>query len=81
MEGACVASAYYEIRLAGTLPPDALPGLMWLITGGEAADTCVFGPLPDQSALSALLARLEELGVQVTEIRRLPSGEPPREQP
>lgn len=81
MEGTCVASAYYEIRLAGTLPPDALPGLMWPSTGSEVADTCVFGPLPDQSALSALLTRLEELGVQVAEIRRLPCGEPHREQP
>ena len=61
---------YYEIRIAGTLPPEALVDFERLTASVEPVTTVVHGPLPDQAALNGLLARLELLGVQVHEIRR-----------
>lgn len=61
---------YYEIRIAGTLPPEALVDFERLTATVEPVSTVVHGPLPDQAALNGLLARLELLGVQVHEIRR-----------
>lgn len=62
---------YYEIRIAGTLPPEALVDFERLAAKVEPVTTLVYGPLPDQAALNGLLARLELLGVQVHEFRRL----------
>ncbi len=61
---------YYEIRIAGVVPPDALRGFEQL-AADQATETMVRGPLPDQAALAAFLARLEEFGADVIEIRRL----------
>lgn len=61
---------YYEIRLAGSLPPEALVDFERLTAMPEPAGTVVHGSLPDQAALNGLLARLELLGVQVLEVRR-----------
>jgi len=61
----------YEIRITGTLPPEALLDFENLIAAVQPAGTLLYGPLPDQAALHGLLARLEMLGVQVVEVRRL----------
>jgi hypothetical protein len=42
-------------------------------------ETVLHGPLQDQAALQGLLARLETLGVQVLEIRRLQGDSQPLE--
>lgn len=62
---------YYEIRVVGTLPPEALVDFERLRAVPEPVMTVVLGPLSDQAALNGLLARLELLGVQVDEVRRL----------
>jgi hypothetical protein len=61
----------YEIRITGILPPEALLDFEDLTASVEPVETVVHGQLPDQAALHGLLARLEMLGVQVLEIRRL----------
>jgi hypothetical protein len=66
-----MTSRYYEIRLAGTLPPEALADFERLTARAEPTKTVVHGLLPDQAALGGLLARLELLGVRVEEVRRL----------
>lgn len=74
--------SYYEIRVAGTLPPEALLDFERLTASVEPVETVVHGPLRDQAALNGLLARLETFGVEVLEIRRLhgtaPSGDESR---
>ena len=75
--GAAVPSSYYEIRVAGVLPPEALLDFERLTASVEPVETVVHGPLQDQSALKGLLARLETFGVEVIEIRRLHGGAPP----
>ena len=76
-----MTSSSYEIRITGIVPPEALLDFEDLIASVEPVETVLHGQLRDQAALNGLLARLEMLGVQVTEVRRLhgqvPRGEPP----
>ena len=63
--------SYYEIRIVGVLPPEALLDFERLTASVEPVETVLHGPLPDAAAVHGLLARLEEFGVQVVEMRRL----------
>jgi hypothetical protein len=65
-----VKTLYYEIRVAGILPPEALVDFDHL-TVAEPVETVVHGPLADQAALYGLLARLETLGAHVLEVRQI----------
>ena len=69
-------SSYYEIRVSGVLPPEALLDFDRLTASVEPVETVVHGPIQDQAALNGLLARLEAFGVQVLEIRRLHGQDP-----
>jgi hypothetical protein len=71
-----VTSSSYEIRITGVLPPEALLDFEHLTASVEPVETVVHGPLADQAALHGLLARLESLGVQVLEVRRLREQSP-----
>ncbi|HLH59277.1 MAG TPA: hypothetical protein VKV33_09010 [Streptosporangiaceae bacterium] len=71
-----MASAYYEIRVAGTLPCEVLLDFDRLTADVVPVETVLHGSLPGQAALTALLARLEEFGADVLEIRRLRSAGP-----
>jgi hypothetical protein len=78
--GAVVSSSsYYEIRVAGVLPPEALLDFDRLTASVEPVETVVHGQIRDQAALQGLLARLEAFGIQVLEIRRLRAGDAPPE--
>jgi hypothetical protein len=72
-----VPSSYYEIRVTGVLPPEALLDFGRLTASVEPVETVLHGPIQDQAALNGLLARLETFGVQVLEIRRLQDRNPP----
>jgi hypothetical protein len=74
-----VPSAYYEIRVAGILPPEALLDFERLTAEVEPVETVLHGPLSDQAALHGLLARLETFGVQVIEVRRVHDQDRPQE--
>ena len=69
-------SSYYEIRVSGVLPPEALLDFDRLTASVEPVETVLHGPIRDQAALNGLLARLETFGVQVVEIRRLHQKDP-----
>jgi hypothetical protein len=70
----------HEIRVRGRLGRTmraAFPGLR-AETHGE--DTLLTGTLPDQPALFGVLARIEALGLELLEVRRLrggPANHPP----
>jgi hypothetical protein len=74
---AAVRPSFYEIRVAGIVPPEALLDFERLTASVQPVETVLRGPLLDQAALRGLLARLETLGVQVLEIRRLRRPDPP----
>ena len=71
------AVSYYEIRIAGVLPSEALLDFDRLTASVEPVETVVHGQLRDQAALHGLLARLEAFGVEVLEVRRLYERDPP----
>jgi len=75
-----VPSSYYEIRVAGVLPPEALLDFDRLSASVEPVETVVHGQLRDQAALQGLLARLETFGIQVLEVRKLRAGDPPADE-
>jgi hypothetical protein len=74
--GAAVRPSYYEIRVAGSVPPEALLDYERLTASVEPVETVLHGPLQDQAALHGLLARLETFGVQIVEVRRLHGQNP-----
>jgi hypothetical protein len=74
--GPSVPSLYYEIRVSGVLPPEALLDFDRLNASVEPVETVLHGPLADQAALYGLLARLETFGVQVLEVRRVHDQDP-----
>src|SRR6201997_4594006 len=74
--GAVVSSSYYEIRVSGVLPPQALLDFDRLTASVEPVETVLHGPIRDQAALNGLLARLEAFRVQVLEIRRVHGQDP-----
>jgi hypothetical protein len=74
------AVCYYEIRIAGVLPSEALLDFDRLTASVEPVETVVHGPLRDQAALQGLLARLEAFGIQLVEVRRLRAREPSADQ-
>ena len=74
--GAALTPSYYEIRVVGVLPPEALLDFERLTASVEPVETVVHGPLPDAAALHGLIARLETFGAQIVEIRRLHDREP-----
>ena len=73
---AALPPSYYEIRVTGVLPPEALLDFERLTASVEPVETVVHGPLSDQAALHGLLARLETFGVQVIEVRRMHTPDP-----
>ena len=68
--------SYYEIRIVGVLPPEALLDFERLTASVEPVETVLHGTLPDAAAVHGLLARLEEFGVEVVEMRRLRARQP-----
>ena len=78
---AALPPSYYEIRVVGVLPPEALLDFERLSASVEPVETVLHGPLRDQAALHGLLARLQAIGVQVIEVRRLHQPAPPTLRP
>ena len=63
----------YRIRVRGRLGEticSAFPALHATASGG---DTVLTGPLADRAALYGVLAEIEALGLELLEVRRLPS--------
>jgi hypothetical protein len=70
-----VEAANYEIRIKGRLHDSLLPVFEGLAVTTEPVETIVYGPIADQEALHNLLIKLQSLGLEVVEFRRLP-GQP-----
>ena len=61
----------FEIHVRGEVPPDLLDELEHLTAVEVPAQTVLKGVLPDQSALFGVLARLQDLGLELIEVQRL----------
>jgi hypothetical protein len=65
-------AAYYEIRIKGRLGDSLLLAFEGLTVTTEPVETVLHGPVPDQEALHELLTKIQSLGLEVVEFRRLP---------
>ncbi len=66
------ATARYEIRIRGELGADLTTELGPLTVDTRRAETVLFGEIADQAALHGVLDLLQEQGLQLVEVRRLP---------
>ena len=77
-------AADYEIRIKGRVGDSVLLMFEGLTATTEPVETVLYGPIPDQDALHTLLGTLQSLGLEVTELRRLPGEDldaGPRQRP
>jgi hypothetical protein len=65
---------YYEVRVRGVLPPEALVDFEELTLAVRKGVSVLRGPFRDQAALNGLFLRLETLGVRVMEVRQIAAG-------
>jgi hypothetical protein len=63
-------SACYEIRVRGLLGGMLLSAFPGLRAEAHGRETVLTGTLADQAALHGLLAQIEELGLELLEVRR-----------
>ena len=61
----------FEVHVRGELSEDALEELEYLEVRRVPAETVLTGLVPDQAALLGLLGRLQSLGLEVVEVRRV----------
>jgi hypothetical protein len=62
----------YEIRVRGTVGPALLESFEQLDSQVEASETRLRGPVEDQAELHGILHRIEAVGLELIEVRRLP---------
>ncbi len=61
----------FEIHLRGSLPPEAMEDFEHLAAKEVPAETVLSGVLPDQAALYGVLTRVQSLGLELVEVRRV----------
>lgn len=64
----------YEILVRGPLGPTIMQAFPTLAASRSGQDTALSGSLADQCALYGVIHQLEALGLQLLEIRRLPTS-------
>jgi len=64
----------YELKVRGRLSRTVLDqfALLALVADIEPVETVLHGPVEDQAALHGLIRRIEALGLELVEVRRLP---------
>jgi hypothetical protein len=63
----------YEVRVAGSIPPELVQQLEDVEVAAQELRTVVSGEFTDQAALYGFLNRLRDLGLDVVEVRRVVS--------
>ncbi|WP_205855808.1 hypothetical protein [Phytoactinopolyspora endophytica] len=67
----------YEFLVAGRVSDTVVAAFPELdVAPAPGADTAMFGTVKDKAALRGLLARFDDLGLTVLEMRQLPGGSP-----
>ena len=62
----------YEIRIRGRVIPVLLDSFEAMKSGVEPVETVLHGPVRDQAELHGLIDRIQALGLELIEVRRLP---------
>jgi hypothetical protein len=63
----------YAIRIRGHLGPSMLSAFPDLRSQVDGQDTVLSGAVPDQAALHGILSRIEAMGLELVELRRVPT--------
>ena len=63
----------YQIRVRGPIGPTMMQAFPTLAAASRRQDTLLTGSLPDQCALYGVIHQLEALGLELLEIRCLPT--------
>jgi hypothetical protein len=71
----------YEIRIQGRVGEALQAAFGDLKVTFNPVETVVYGEVRDQAALHGLLDRIQELGLEVVEVRRLPQAPDPDAEP
>jgi len=64
--------ANYEFRIRGRVSEPVLTSFEGLESEVEPVETILHGPVRDQSELHGILDRLQSLGLELVEVRKLP---------
>jgi hypothetical protein len=64
----------YEIRIKGRLSDSLLTAFEGLTATVQPVETVLHGPVQDQASLHGLVDRIQSLGLELVEIRRLPAS-------
>lgn len=68
-------TARYEIHIKGRVGDDLTGAFEGLRAEVQPVETVLHGELPDQAALHGMLERVQALGLELMELRRLPGGD------
>jgi hypothetical protein len=68
-----VAEVSYEIRIKGRVTRALLDSFAGMESQLEPVETVLHGPVRNQDELHALITRIQALGLELVEIRRLPT--------
>ena len=66
-------TASYEIRIRGRVTEPLLSSFEGMTSTFEPVETVLHGPVRDQAELHGLIDRIQALGLELVEIRRLPT--------
>ncbi len=69
-----MGSSDYEIHIKGRVSEQVLTAFEGMDASVQSVETVLRGPLLDQAALFGLLDRIQALGLELVEVRRLPEG-------
>jgi hypothetical protein len=70
-----VTQSSYEIHIKGRVSRELLDAFEGMDATVQSVETVLRGPVIDQAALHGLLDRIQALGLELVEVRRLPEGE------
>ena len=71
-------TASYEIRIRGMVGRSVLASFEDMDAAVKPAETVLTGRITDQAQLHGLLERIQLLGLELIEVRQVPSERPPR---
>jgi hypothetical protein len=67
-----MAATKYEFRIRGRLSDTVLARFEMLESDANRVETVLHGPVRDQAELHGIIERVQSLGLELIEIRRLP---------
>ena len=67
-----MADTHYEIRIRGRVSAAVLETFEEMQSDVEPVETILHGPVRDQAELHAIIERVQSLGLELVELRRLP---------